>query len=157
MIRPIASVASTVLVLGGCGSAPPVDRETALAALREAAVAYQEAASAKDAPAVVAFYDDDAVMVPPGAARVQGIDAVRDYRFGFIETPGVELVFELARAEVADGGDMGWTLAIGDITIRSGDGAPTRDRVRDVHTWRRQTDGSWKIVLDVWNSEPPSP
>ena len=80
----------------------------------------------------------------------------RRYRFGFIETPGVELVFELARVEVSEAGDMGWTLAIGDITINQPEGPPGRDTVRDFHTWRRHADGSWKLVVDVWNSGVPA-
>jgi ketosteroid isomerase-like protein len=27
-------------------------------------------------------------------------------------------------------------------------------RLRDVHLWRKQADGSWKVVVDVWNMEP---
>ena len=124
-------------------------------ALLEAAATYHASASAKDAPAVVAMYDDDAMMIPPNAARVEGIEGIRDYRFGFIETPGVELEFETIRAQVSSGGDMGWTLAIGNITINRPDGEPGRDVVRDFHVWKKQDDGSWKVVVDMWNSEPP--
>ena len=150
----VAAIASASVC--GCGVPPGPDRAAAELALRDAAQAYHEAASAKNAQAVVEFYDDDALMVPPNAPRVEGIDGVREYRFGFIETPGVELVFELVRAEVSEAGDIGWTLAIGDITIVRPEGAPGRDRVRDFHTWRRQADGSWKVVVDMWNSEMPA-
>ena len=121
----------------------------------EAAAAYHAAASDKDAQSVVAMYDNGAMMLPPNTPLVEGIEGVRNYRFGFIETPGVELVFETIRAQVSSGGDMGWTLAIGNITINRTAGEPGRDVVRDFHVWRKQTDGSWKVVVDVWNSEPP--
>ena len=86
------------------------------------------------------------------AELVEGLDGVRSYRFGFIETPGVELDFELLRTEVSSAGDMGWTLAIGDITINRADGPPGKGRVHDFHTWKKQADGSWKVVVDMWNS-----
>ena len=146
-------VASCLLILGGCAQ-QSVDLEAELSALREAATRYQDAASAKDAMTVVSMYDEDALMIPPSAEMVEGLEGVRGYRFGFIETPGVELEFELIRAEVAATGDMGWTLSIGDITIARPDGPPGRDRVRDFHTWKKQTDGSWKVVVDIWNSDP---
>lgn len=130
--------------------------EAALADLRTAAEAYQAAASSKDADAVVAFYDESALMVPPAGELVQGLEGVRGYRFGFIETPGVSLEFELVRVEMAESGDIGWTFAIGDITIDRGDDPPGRDVVRDFHTWRRQDDGSWKVVVDMWNSGMPA-
>ncbi len=157
MIRQTLAAATVLALLSaGCTQSPAPDPAAEEASLRAAATAYQAAASAKDARAVVEFYDDEAMMVPPGADRVEGIEAVRTYRFGFIETPGVELVFTLDRVEVSERGDMGWTLATGDITINRPDGPPGRDRVRDFHTWRRQADGSWKIVVDMWNSGVPS-
>jgi ketosteroid isomerase-like protein len=152
----IVVVLSAVLA-GACGPAPrsnggPADMEELRGTLRAAAEAYQDAASAKDAAAVVSMYDASALMVPPDAELVGGIDGVRAYRFGFIETPGVTLEFELQRVEVAASGDIGWTLSIGQITIARDDGTMGHDVVRDFHTWRRQADGSWKVVVDIWNS-----
>lgn len=143
------------LLLAAC-AAPPAgttpDPAAELASLRAAAGAYHAAATGKDAPGVVALYDEGAVMVPPGADMVNGLEEVRGYRFGFISTPGVSLTFELVRAEVSASGDMGWTLAEGDITIERPDGTTGKDLVRDFHVWRKQPDGSWKVVVDFWNS-----
>ena len=125
--------------------------------LRSAALAYQEAASAKNAAAVVDMYDETALMIPPNAEIVdEGLEGVEGYQFGFIVTPGVSLDFELIRVEVAESGDIGWTFAIGDITIQREGEEPGRDIVRDFHTWKKQADGSWKIVVDMWNSGMPS-
>ena len=142
----------TALFLVGCATEPTIDVDVELAALRDAAAAYHAAASAKDADAVVGMYDQSAIMVPPNADLVEGLSGVRNYRFGFIETPGVELEFEIVRAEVSAAGDIGWTLAIGEITINRPEGPPGRDRIRDFHTWKKQDDGSWRVVVDVWNS-----
>ena len=126
-------------------------------ALTAAALAYQAAASAKDANAVVAMYDETAIMIPPNAEIVdEGLEGVQNYQFGFIVTPGVALDFELVRVEVAASGDIGWTFAIGDITIDREGEPPGRDIVRDFHTWKKQPDGSWKIVVDMWNSGMPA-
>jgi ketosteroid isomerase-like protein len=102
------------------------------------------------------MYDETAVMVPPNADRVEGLEGVQNFRFGFIETPGVELEFEILRVEVSEAGDMGWTLSEGQITIHREGEEPGRDVVRDFHTWRRQADGSWKVVVDMWNSGLPT-
>ena len=153
MVGPAGAVCFVVLATGCAPAADdPPDLEALRASLREAAEAYEAAATAKDAAAVVGMYDASAVMVPPSAPIVEGLEGVRDYRFGFIVTPGVALDFELQRVEVAASGDIGWTLSVGQITIARDDGTLGRDVVRDVHTWRRQADGSWKVVLDVWNS-----
>ena len=154
MTKPIVLSLVSVLLAAACAPPPPPppDLEAELAALHAAASAYHEAASAKDAARVVALYDEGAVMVPPNADLVDGLEAVRGYRFGFISTPGVELHFEIVRAEVSASADMGWTLALGDITINRPDGTTGSDLVRDFHVWRKQADGSWKVVADIWNS-----
>jgi ketosteroid isomerase-like protein len=78
------------------------------------------------------------------------------YRFGFISTPGVSLDFELLRVEVSENGDMGWTLAEGDITIEQDGAEPGQDLVRDFHVWSRQPDGRWTVIVDIWNSGMPT-
>ena len=157
-MHKLATLAAVSLSMAfGCAPAPDapaadVDLEAERASLRDAAASYHAAASAKDVVAVIASYDGDALMVPPSAELVEGLEGVRGYRFGFIETPGVELEFELVRVEVSSAGDMGWTLAIGEITINRAEGPPGREEVRDFHTWKKQADGSWKVVVDMWNS-----
>ena len=141
---------------GGCGSGATIETESDLASLRLVANTYHQAASAKDRAAVVALYDENALMVPPNADLVEKLEGVQSYRFGFLETPGVELQFEILRAEISTSGDIGWTLSIGDITINNPEGPPGRDIIRDFHTWKKQTDGSWKVVVDMWNSELPT-
>ena len=105
---------------------------------------------------MVALYDADAVMVPPNADLVDGLQGVQGYRFGFISTPGVELHFEVIRAEVSASADMGWTLALVDITINRPDGTVESDLVRNVLVWKKQADGSWKVAADIWNSGIPA-
>jgi|TARA_B110000263_G_C15253771_1_gene485435 ketosteroid isomerase-like protein len=147
-------IVGTVMA-GGCGSGATIETESDLVSLRLAANTYHQAASTKDRAAVVALYDENALMVPPNADLVEKLEGVQGYRFGFLETPGVELQFEILRAEISTSGDIGWTLSIGDITINNPEGPPGRDIIRDFHTWKKQADGSWKVVVDMWNSELP--
>ncbi len=147
---------ATFLLLAGACTPPSIDREAELSTLRAAAAAYHEAASSKVVDDVVALYDETAVMIPPNADMVEGLEGVRNYRFGFIETPGVDLRFEIIRAEVSSAGDMGWTLSLGHITINRPDGPPGRDLVRDFHMWKKRADGSWVVVVDMWNSGLPA-
>ena len=157
MLRtPLVSTLLIVACTGSPDGASEVARDHAadVAALRSTAESYHAAAGAKDVDGVLAHYDGDALMVPPSGDLVEGLAAVHNYRFGFIETPGVSLVFDLIRAEVSPDGQMGWTLAIGDITIDRGDDPPGKEIVRDFHAWKRQPDGSWKVTVDMWNSGP---
>ena len=158
----VGAILTLALTLNACqpdtsealaGTAQDAD----VTALTAAALAYQSAASAKDADAVVRMYDETAMMIPPNAEIVdEGLTGVETYQFGFIVTPGVELEFDLIRVEVSASGDIGWTFAIGQITINREGEPPGRDVVRDFHTWKKQSDGSWTIVVDMWNSRMPT-
>ncbi|NJD20944.1 MAG: DUF4440 domain-containing protein [Gemmatimonadetes bacterium] len=158
MTKPAALYLAAVILAAACAPAsPPAPALAAeLTALRAAAPASHDAASGKDAAGVGALYDANAGMIPPNLDLVDGSEGVRGYRFGFITTPGVELRFEIVRAEVSASGDMGWTLALGDITIPRPDGTVGSDLVRDFHVWRKQAAGSWKVVADIWNSGIPA-
>lgn len=158
MTKPAVLPLLTILLAAACAapSPPPPDLEAELAALRATATAYNDAASAKNADGVVALYDQDAVMVPPNADMVNGLEGVRGYRFGFITTPGVELRFELLDAGVSASADMGWSLALTHITINRPDGTVGTELIRDFHVWRKQADGSWKLAVDIWNSGMPA-
>jgi ketosteroid isomerase-like protein len=47
--------------------------------------------------------------------------------------------------------------AVAKVTPKAG-GAPMDERIKGIHIYQRQADGSWRITSDVWNSEaPPSP
>jgi uncharacterized protein (TIGR02246 family) len=145
----------TLLVVSGC--APQVDIEAERSALREAAVAYHEAASALNAEAVVALYAEDAVLMPPNADQIAGLDNIRGFVNEFVDTPGFEARFGPPTVEVSLSGDLGWTVATSEMTFEGPDGEPVVERIRDLHLWKKQADGSWKVVVDIWNSEMPAP
>jgi hypothetical protein len=56
-----------------------------------------------------------------------------------------------------------YTRGAGDrLTWRSGavggpDGTPVTVDGKAVTIWRREKDGSWKCVVDIWNDAPPAP
>jgi ketosteroid isomerase-like protein len=63
------------------------------------------------------------------------------------------LVWEPGRAEVALGGDLGYT--IGDYRVEataSPDSVLSRGKYLTV--WRRQPDGSWKVEADIGSPAP---
>ena len=38
-----------------------------------------------------------------------------------------------------------------------GAAAPVGDKGKYVEIWKKQRDGSWKVILDVWSSDLPAP
>jgi ketosteroid isomerase-like protein len=59
-------------------------------------------------------------------------------------------------AEVATSGDLGYTTGTYELSLPGANGAAPRARTgKYVTIWKRQSDGTWKFVLDGGNPDPP--
>ena len=128
-------------------------------AAREALVRTDQAWSAaaaegKDVEKVVAFWTDDAKVVPAGAPVVSGKAAIREFVSRSFATPGFHISWKTLDAEVSADGTMGYTTAESTITMPGPDGSLVTETGRGITVWRRQSDGSWKCVYDTWNHGP---
>ena len=121
--------------------------------LREAHVA---AVNSGDANGWAACFADDAVQMPPNFAANAGIAAIRGWNGGFLSMFACK--FSLAVDEVQVAG--GWAFERGryeiDLTPKQG-GGPMKDNGKYITVYQHQSDGSWKIARDVWNSDQPMP
>lgn len=142
--------------LSACAKPPVVDTEGARTALRQADSAYSRAGVAKDRATFVALYAPDAVMYPPGEETVTGIDAIGKFLDGPFADTSFTAVFHPMTVDVSTDGTLGYTLNAAQLSSRATDGKRTTERARDFHVWRKQPDGSWKLVIDIWNAEPPA-
>ena len=155
-MRPL--IIPTVVALGaalhGCTGAPAVDLEAARASLREADRQYAQIGTSKDLEGFVAMYTADAAMYPPELPVAKGHEAIRATVGAFMEDPAFAISFTPGTVDVAASGDMGYTYGTANITITGPDGNPMSEIIRDFHLWKRQADGSWKVVVDIWNIAP---
>ncbi len=151
-----AAVLLTVIACTPPPQPPPeIDIKAERAALSEAANRYHEAGQALDIEALATFYASDALTMPPNMGTKEGTAGVREALTAMIETPGFQVRFETPTVVVSKGADMGYTLADIEITMDGPDGKPVTSRERDFHLWKKQADGSWKVVIDIWNSPDP--
>jgi uncharacterized protein (TIGR02246 family) len=153
------ALALPILGLGllACSPAQPtVDLAEARASLQAASQAYHDGIAAKDADALMRYYAADAVAYPPEQPTLNGADAIRGLADALIADPAFAATWDVRPVEVAGSGDVGYSTAMGSLTYTGPDGTPVTEQMRDVHVWRREADGSWKITIDVWNS-PAAP
>ena len=74
-----------------------------------------------------------------------------------LDDPAVSLTWEPERADIAASGELGWTTGSFVSVAPGPDGTPARTEGRYVSIWRRQDDGSWKVVMDLGNPIAPPP
>ena len=156
MRRTVAGLVLATLVAGvSCTPAPvAVDTGAAQNSLREADASYSKAGNTRDLDGFVAHYASDAVGYPPNEPAVTGVDALRAYLGKFFQDSAFAATFQPVSIEVSSDGTMGYTLNTVELRATGPDGQPASQRIRDFHVWRKQADGSWKLVIDLWNAEP---
>lgn len=108
-----------------------------------------EAFNSGDAAGVVAQYSTDGRLLAPNMELLQGSDALGTFVQGFIDT-GVKLTFSLL--DVYETSDVCTSVGTYHMTA----GADTADRGKFIEVWVRQSDDSWRIRDDIFNSDLPA-
>jgi uncharacterized protein (TIGR02246 family) len=108
--------------------------------------------AAGDAAKMASIYADDAVVFPPGAARVNGREAIAQFWGGFLKNGFKNLV--LKTLEVEAQGDLAFEGGEVTFDIPQKDGKPAKAAVKYIVVWKRVSSG-WQIHRDIWNDLPP--
>lgn len=142
------------LVLPAC--APSVDVAAETAALRARSEGVMAAESAMDINAALAFYAEDAVVLPSGAPLIRGKEGVRgmyDQYFG----SGMIKSFSatITHLEVAPSGDIGYEYGVNRMVLNMPDGEML-DVGKYLAVWRK-VDGQWYASVLSFNSDTPAP
>jgi ketosteroid isomerase-like protein len=136
-------------------AAPPDNRVADAAAVQKADADWSAAAQAKQADAWVAFYADDAVVLPPNEEMVTSKDAIRKTITDLLALPGLSVGWQTTRADAARSGDLAYTYGTYELTSNDAKGRPTTDHGKYSEVWKKQADGSWKCIVDMWSSDLP--
>jgi ketosteroid isomerase-like protein len=141
---------AAALALSACRRGP--DPAVARAAIRDADVAFAKATSERGVDGWVSYFADSGVMMGPGHAWV-GRAAIREVMAPELGDTARSLVWRPTSAEVSESGDLGYTIGRWERTARLKDGTHVA-RGSYVTIWRKQGDGTWKVVLDIGNADP---
>ena len=155
-MKKLFPIVATLLVLAISGCAPQVDVEADKAAIRDLSdVQWLNAEQAKDVDTVLSFYAGDASQLPPHAPIVTGKEAIRARQSEAYSGPRVAISWQTTKVEVAGSGDLAYSHGTSEVTVNDAEGNPVTDKEKWVVVWKKQPDGSWKAVLDIWNSDGP--
>lgn len=139
---------------GACAAPAPAgftDEDRAqLAANAEAATT---AANSGDFTPWLNLYAADAVMLPPNSEPVTGAAAIAETMKSFPPLSNVKF----AQVTVEGTADMAWVQGTYEMTMTPPGAAPISDRGKFIEIWKKQADGSWKIIRDIYNTSVPLP
>ena len=109
---------------------------------------WSKAAIAKDLDRTVSFYAEGALVLPPNGPAVTTRDGIRNLWKSFLDGL-TEISWTTTRVEAARSGDMAYLTGTYQMTMKDG----TKDRGKFLDIWKKQTDGSWKVAIDMVNSD----
>ena len=155
----IACYGLVALAVGCSRQQPAPDTRAAdEAAIRQADIAFSDAAGKKQVDTFVSYYAPDASVFAPNAPIATGTEAIRKMWVQLVETPGFAISWQPVKVEAAGSGDLGYSYGTYEQTMKGPDGNPVTDRGKNVAVWKKQSDGTWKTVADIFNSDlPPAP
>ena len=144
-----------ILLASSCGEKTPPDTRAAdESAIRNLDAQWSKAAAAKDVDGTVSYYSDDASLLGPNApiaSDKQGIRAAWASLLGGDSS----LSWQANKVEVSRSGDLAYVQGVYQMTSKDARGKPTSDTGKFVEVWKRQADGKWKTVADIFNSDMP--
>jgi ketosteroid isomerase-like protein len=119
--------------------------------LRDLDDQWSAAAGVKDFEKIVSFYSDDAVVMPPNAPRATTKEAIRTIWKDLLTDASIS--WKTKEVEVAQSGDLAYSSGTYEVTLNDPTGTPVKDRGKYLEVWKKQADGTWKCVMDMWNSD----
>lgn len=115
--------------------------------------AWEHAYTAKHLKEAVAFCDDGASMLIPNTPIVSGKAAVSKAMAD--DMAADNLTWHANKAGIARSRDLGYTSGVYEMTFKDASGKLKMDTGKFLTLWKRQADGSWKMLYDMFNSDLP--
>jgi len=123
------------------------------ATLRNLDAEWSKAVGAKDLEKTVSYYTDDALVMAPNIPVLKGKEQASGMWKAMFSVPGFGGGWTATKVEVARSGDLGWVTGTYELSETDANGKPMIDRGKYLEVWKKQADGSWKCVADMFNSD----
>ena len=121
--------------------------------LRDGTRMFLEAYHRGDTAAVADFYTEDAKVLPANMEMVSGKQAIQEFWKNAMDM-GVRMI-NLETAEMGYDGNLAYERGVSTVTIQPEGGPERTERGKYLVVLTRQADGSWKLAVDIWNSDSP--
>jgi len=114
---------------------------------------WSKAAAAKDLERTVAYYSEEAIVLPPNATSAATKETIRNVWKDLLAAPGLVITWKPTKVKLGSSGDLAWVSGTYELTMNDPNGKPANDRGKYLEVWEKQPDGDWKCAADMWNSD----
>lgn len=145
---------SLSLIFFTCNQVPEVDKQLEGKTLMQLSEEWSDIVVTGDVDRILEGWADDAVMMVPGMSPLKGKEAIRGYVEAGLQIPGFAIKWEPLEVFVSDSGDMAYMIERNEMKVNDSLGNPIVTYNKTVTVWRKEQDGQWKNVIDIWNEDP---
>jgi ketosteroid isomerase-like protein len=151
----LATCIALILIASGCGQPTPKDTRAADAnVIRDLDAQWSKTAGTRNVDATVAYYADEASLLPPNAPLATDKQSIRAI-WADLLAPDTSLSWQSSNVDVSKSGDLAYSMGIYQATMKDPHGNPITEHGKFLEVWKKQADGKWKVVADVYNSNQP--
>ena len=128
--------------------------EAEAAAVARSTTALLAAVNNSDVAGVLAVWSDDGVLMPPHHSSVQGRAEIERYFIRLFQQRRFKFSFTSSHIDIA--GNLAFERVEYVALAWPAQGGPeVRDVGKGLHVYRKQPDGLWTLLADIWNSDEP--
>lgn len=143
-----------ITVVAGCQPQPTALSSADIAAIRASEDAFSQNGRTRNDSANAALYSENAVFMPPHEPALTGRPAIRRWLAAFPPMSD----FGLTVVDIDGRGDLAYVRGTYSLTIAASGKTPALpDHGKYVEVRRKQADGAWLMVVDIFNSDLPTP
>ena len=151
--RTALAVAAMLLSCSCAASSFDSAAEASLLLQRDAEWA-KAATEGKDVERIVSYWSDDAVVIPQGQPAFEGKPAIRSFVQQCLSIPGFKIHWTSEKVSFSPDGKLAYMHGSSMTTATGPNGTTVSVPGRGLSIWRREEDGQWRCVLDIWNDPP---
>lgn len=131
------------------------DKATVQAAIDAALTGFTEGMKKGDTAAMVAPYAEDAIVLSAGAPAARGHAGIKKLNAGMMAgftVPAAKITSE----DLIVTGDYAIETGKYEMTLHPKKGKDIQDVGKYVAVWKKQADGSWKMIRDSYSTDKPA-
>jgi len=125
------------------------------AAVRKADSSWAVTAGGKQLDEFMSYVAKDGIILPPNQPACNNPESIKTLMNGFFGMPGYALTWHTSKVEIAGSGDMAYSIGNYELNFNDASGKQVTDKGKYATVWEKQ-DGSWKVAIDIFNSDMPA-